>query len=65
MAYKTKKFGDYRERRTFSKIKNTYPLTDLLEIQKKSFEWFLDEGIKEVFAELFPKNGKLCITIKG
>ncbi len=54
MAYKTKKFGDYRERRTFSKIKNTYPLTDLLEIQKKSFEWFLDEGIKEVFAELFP-----------
>ena len=54
MAYKTKKFGDYRERRTFSKIKNTYPLTDLLEIQKKSFEWFLSEGIKEVFAELFP-----------
>ena len=54
MAYKVKKFGDYRERRTFSKIKNPYPLNDLLEIQKKSFQWFLDEGIKEIFEELFP-----------
>ena len=54
MAYKTKKFGDHAERRTFSKIKNTLELTDLLEIQKKSYQWFLDEGIKETFEELFP-----------
>jgi hypothetical protein len=33
MAYKVEKFGDHRERRTFSKIKNTFALTDLLEIQ--------------------------------
>ena len=54
MAYKLKKFGDYRERRSFSKSKNTMELTDLLEIQKKSYQQFLEEGIKEVFEELFP-----------
>ena len=54
MAYKIKKFGDHRERRTFSKINNTLELTDLLEIQKKSYQRFLEEGIKEVFEELFP-----------
>ena len=54
MAYKVEKFGDHRERRTFSKIKNTLALTDLLEIQKKSYQRFLEEGIKEVFQDLFP-----------
>ena len=54
MAYKLIKCGDYRERRTFSKIKRTYELKDLLEIQKKSYEWFVNTGIKEVFEDLFP-----------
>ena len=54
MAYKTKKFGDHAERRTFSKINNTLELTDLLSIQKDSYQWFLDEGIKETFDDLFP-----------
>ena len=54
MSYKIVKAGDYRERRNFSKIRNTYELKDLLEIQKKSYKWFLDTGIKEVFEDLFP-----------
>ncbi len=54
MAYKVEKFGDHRERRTFSKTKNTLALTDLLEIQKKSYQWFLESGIKEIFEDLFP-----------
>ncbi len=54
MAYKVQKFGDYRERRSFSKTKNTLELTDLLEIQKKSYQEFLTDGIKEIFDELFP-----------
>ena len=54
VAYKLKKCGDYRERRSFSKSKNTMELTDLLEIQKKSYQKFLETGIKEVFEELFP-----------
>ena len=54
MAYKTLKFGDYRERRSFAKSKNTLELADLLEIQKKSYQDFLEVGIKEVFDDLFP-----------
>ena len=54
MAYKVKKFGDYRERRCFSKTKNVLELNDLLEVQKKSYQEFLDTGIKEIFDDLFP-----------
>ena len=54
MAYKVKKSGDYRERRNFSMIKNSFELKDLLEVQKDSYQLFITEGIKEVFDELFP-----------
>ena len=54
MAYKIINCGDHRQRRSFSRIKNTYALTDLLEIQKKSYQWFIEKGIKEVFEDLFP-----------
>ena len=54
MAYKVEKFGDHRERRSFSVSRNTMELQDLLEIQKKSYQEFLEVGIKEVFDDLFP-----------
>ena len=54
MAYKLVNCGDYRQRRSFSRIKKTFELKDLLEIQKKSYQWFIDTGIKEVFEDLFP-----------
>ena len=54
MAYKIKKINEHRERRNFSSIENTYELQDLLEIQKKSYQWFLTNGIDEVFKDLFP-----------
>ena len=54
MAYKIINCGDHRKRRSFSKIRNTYELTDLLEIQKKSYNWFVEKGIEEVFSDLFP-----------
>jgi len=54
VAFKLQEFGDYVKRRSFSKSRNTMELSDLLEIQKKSYQWFLEEGIKEVFEELFP-----------
>ena len=54
MAFKITKCGDFRERRNFSKIRNAYELKDLLEIQKKSYQWFIETGIKEVFEDLFP-----------
>ena len=54
VSYKIVKCGDFRERRNYSKIKNTYELRDLLEIQKKSYNWFIEKGIREVFDDLFP-----------
>ena len=54
MAYKLINCGDYRQRRSFSRIRNTYELKDLLEIQTKSYQDFITNGIKEVFEDLFP-----------
>ncbi len=64
MAYKVKKFGDHRKRRNYGKTKNAIELSNLLEIQKKSYDWFITEGIKEVFDEIFPIEdfqGKLSL----
>ena len=54
MSYTVKKFGDHRERRSYAKTKNAIELSNLLEIQKKSYNWFINEGIKEVFLDVFP-----------
>jgi len=54
VSYKIVKSGDFRERRNFSRIRRSYELKDLLEIQKKSYNWFINDGIKEVFNDLFP-----------
>ncbi len=54
MAYTVEKFGDHRERRNYSKAKNAIELGNLLEIQKKSYDWFITDGIKEVFEDVFP-----------
>ncbi len=66
MAYKIKKVCKDRERRDFSRIQNSLELKDLLEIQKKSYQWFTQEGIKEVLDELFPVenfSGTLSLEI--
>ena len=54
VAYTIKKFSDYRERRNYAKTKNAIELGNLLEIQKKSYDWFLTKGITEVFEDIFP-----------
>ena len=64
MSYTVKKFGDHRERRSYAKTKNAIELSNLLEIQKKSYNWFINEGIKEVFLDVFPVEsftGKLSL----
>ena len=66
MAYKVKKSGDYRERRNFSMIKNSLELSNLLEIQKDSYQLFVTEGIGEVFKEFSPIesfSGSLSLEI--
>ncbi len=54
MAYTVKKFGDHRERRSYAKTKNAIELGNLLEVQKKSYDYFIRDGIKEVFEDIFP-----------
>ena len=54
MAYKIQKINGKRERRNYGKTKNAIELNNLLEIQKDSYEWFITEGIKEVFDDIFP-----------
>ena len=66
MAYKIINSGEHRKRRSFSKIKNTFELKDLLEIQKKPYQWFIDTGIKEVFEDLFPvENCSGTLSVSG
>lgn len=54
MAYTIQKINDKRERRSYGKTKNAIELKGLLDIQKESYNWFLQEGIKEVFEDIFP-----------
>lgn len=46
--------GKKAERRDYSKVSGNLELPNLVEIQTNSFEWFKNEGIKEVFNEIYP-----------
>lgn len=41
-------------RETFSRIPSVLEFPNLLDIQKNSFEWFLEEGLGEVLADISP-----------
>ena len=41
-------------RMSFSKINEAIGLPNLIEIQINSYNWFLDEGLKEVFHDVSP-----------
>jgi DNA-directed RNA polymerase subunit beta len=43
-----------RPRLSFGKIPEVTDLPDLVEVQRRSYEWFLREGIREVFDEISP-----------
>lgn len=48
------KYGKHRERRSFSRISEVLELPNLIEIQTDSYQWFLDEGIREMFEDIMP-----------
>jgi len=52
--YKTVQYGKRRERRNYSRVKSNVELPDLIEVQTSSFEWFLEQGLKELFDDLSP-----------
>lgn len=41
-------------RMTFSRQKEVLEMPNLIEIQKDSYQWFLKEGLREVFADISP-----------
>ena len=41
-------------RMSFSKIDEVLQMPNLIEVQKNSYQWFLDEGLKEVFKDVSP-----------
>lgn len=43
-----------RERKTFSAVADTMALPDLTEVQRHSYNWFFNEGIRELFSEISP-----------
>ncbi len=45
---------ELRERKYFTDIRNAMDLPDLIEVQKSSYKWFLEEGIHDLFAEISP-----------
>ena len=42
------------ERKYFSESKKAMPLPDLIEVQKKSYKWFFEVGLGELFEEISP-----------
>ena len=49
----TRKLGK-TERLSFSKINETLEMPNLIEVQKKSYQWFLEEGLPEVLRDVSP-----------
>ena len=43
-----------RARKTFSRLKHVLDLPNLIDIQKASFQWFLDEGLRETINDISP-----------
>ncbi|PIR06594.1 MAG: DNA-directed RNA polymerase subunit beta [Candidatus Komeilibacteria bacterium CG11_big_fil_rev_8_21_14_0_20_36_20] len=41
-------------RKYFTTLREAIPLTNLIEVQKKSYDWFFAEGLKELFEEISP-----------
>ena len=51
-------------RMSYSRQKEVLEMPNLIEVQKNSYQWFLDEGLKEVFEDISPiadYSGKLSL----
>lgn len=62
MSHKIVNYGKKSKRRTYTKMRKDFELPNLIEIQTKSFEWFVEHGLKELFDDISPitnNNGTL------
>jgi DNA-directed RNA polymerase subunit beta len=42
------------ERQSYSKINEVIEVPNLIENQRQSYQWFIDEGMQQVFNEVSP-----------
>ncbi|WP_190279391.1 DNA-directed RNA polymerase subunit beta [Ornithinibacillus gellani] len=47
-------YGRHRQRRSYARISEVLELPNLIEIQTASYQWFLEEGLKEMFQDISP-----------
>ncbi|CDQ21647.1 DNA-directed RNA polymerase subunit beta [Halobacillus karajensis] len=47
-------YGRHRQRRSYARISEVLELPNLIEIQTASYDWFLEEGLKEMFQDISP-----------
>src|SRR6266487_4885424 len=63
--------ADGAARHSFARITEVAPIPNLIKVQRDSFDWFLREGLKELFAEISPiqdftgKNMDLELAVPG
>ncbi|MEG2909232.1 MAG: DNA-directed RNA polymerase subunit beta [Erysipelotrichaceae bacterium] len=53
-TYRVVNAGKKAQRRDYSKVSGDLDLPNLVEVQTNSFDWFKNEGISEVFNEIYP-----------
>ena len=66
-------YGRHRQRRSYARISEVLELPNLIEIQTASYQWFLDEGLREMFQDISPiedftgnlVSWNLLITVLG
>ncbi|GAA0323233.1 DNA-directed RNA polymerase subunit beta [Bacillus carboniphilus] len=47
-------YGRHRQRKSFARISEVLELPNLIEIQTASYDWFLEEGLREMFQDISP-----------
>lgn len=47
-------YGRHRQRRSYARISEVLELPNLIEIQTASYQWFLEEGLREMFRDISP-----------
>ena len=57
-----------RTRYTYAKINEVIKMPHLLDIQRKSYEWFLESGLQNIFNDISPikdNSGNLVLSFEG
>ena len=65
--FKPVQTGD-RTRYSFGKIKEVLPMPHLIDLQRKSYEWFMSDGLNEIFHDISPIkdfNGNLELSFRA